>query len=202
MTSTYYLLTKTDQSRVKGPIGLGWFVDFDTFARDPNTHKFRSDTACIKVQNLEELVDTVLASLELTDAANTDNEPSKTERAEKVKKKIEETEKDIASIHKIYTIAYSATRIRGWAMVFNIKDMKALCNDTRGDFLPRSWCKSWELQEKSSAVAWLNNEIQLSNTRIQNRKLLKAQETPNEDKFQRKRQVQHDKTQHKKSKQQ
>eukprot|EP01053_Blabericola_migrator_P002732 Blabericola_migrator_1__2731@NODE_1777_length_3809_cov_41_646446_g799_i4_p1_GENE_NODE_1777_length_3809_cov_41_646446_g799_i4NODE_1777_length_3809_cov_41_646446_g799_i4_p1_ORF_typecomplete_len179_score14_71CutC/PF03932_14/0_062LemA/PF04011_12/0_12_NODE_1777_length_3809_cov_41_646446_g799_i44641000 len=169
--TAYYLLTKTDGSRVQGPIGLGWFTDFDAFARDPESHKFRENTTSQKVADVAALLNVVLqlrldwikkqedavqylTAMEVKNAATVENDPSIQQKIDSLKAKIRKTEDDIATISKIYTVAYSATRIRGWAIVFNIKDMKALCNDARGDFLPRSWCKSWELRLHGSTMKY------------------------------------------------
>eukprot|EP01053_Blabericola_migrator_P010716 Blabericola_migrator_1__10715@NODE_6127_length_594_cov_3_927894_g4106_i0_p1_GENE_NODE_6127_length_594_cov_3_927894_g4106_i0NODE_6127_length_594_cov_3_927894_g4106_i0_p1_ORF_typecomplete_len189_score18_45SpoIIAAlike/PF11964_8/0_074_NODE_6127_length_594_cov_3_927894_g4106_i077568 len=118
------------------------------------------------LQNLE----TRIIQLDLTNENQTDTASSSMKN---LKDRRDDVKNKITLTQKIYTIAFSRQRIPGWAIVHNQADMRNLCFNAAGEFLPTCRFKAWPWDQQAEATAWIEHEINLSNARITAARALK-----------------------------
>lgn len=70
-------------------------------------------------------------------------------------------------IKNIYCVAYSRSKLLGWAIIFNFNDFAKFSQALDGTFLLRCKTKKFSLEECQEACEWLQDEISLSKKRLE-----------------------------------
>lgn len=77
-----------------------------------------------------------------------------------------ELEQKMKHLTAIYCVAYSRSRLNGWAIVFNFSDAAKLCHAIDGNFLLHCRMKKFLFEGTDQAKKWIQDEIQASNDRL------------------------------------
>eukprot|EP01053_Blabericola_migrator_P008766 Blabericola_migrator_1__8765@NODE_4618_length_1056_cov_5_480283_g2871_i0_p1_GENE_NODE_4618_length_1056_cov_5_480283_g2871_i0NODE_4618_length_1056_cov_5_480283_g2871_i0_p1_ORF_typecomplete_len252_score17_31Bcl2/PF00452_19/0_17SpoIIIAH/PF12685_7/1_3Alpha_GJ/PF03229_13/2_3Glyco_hydro_16/PF00722_21/1_7e02Glyco_hydro_16/PF00722_21/2_3_NODE_4618_length_1056_cov_5_480283_g2871_i0173928 len=181
-----YTLPSTDKTTVQGPVILTWYRDYLKLAFNspgqfrPNTITRRHltvDTALEAIHQLQrdrqKRYETILTRIETHKLKKDESQEWHTKKAELEDTRIT-AHQDQTVIQKIYTIAFSAERIQGGAIVFCYADLSAICLDLASQPLPCSRFRSWTWQQKTEAAQWMENEIALTNQRVANRRIMRT----------------------------